>query len=62
LFHEEEMEEEVVGVLVGMTYLVSLADVGMQVFFCFLGLVVGGDGRFGVSCRCGDASFSVFSG
>jgi hypothetical protein len=31
-------------------------------FFCFLGLVVGVDGIFGVSCRCGDASFSVFSG
>jgi hypothetical protein len=28
----------------------------------FLGLVVGVDGIFGVSCRCGDASFSVFSG
>jgi hypothetical protein len=33
LFHEEE--EEVVGVVVGMEYLVSLADVGMQVFLCF---------------------------
>jgi hypothetical protein len=34
LFHEEEKEEEeeVVGVVVGMKYLVSLADVGMQVF------------------------------
>jgi hypothetical protein len=31
-FHEEEKEEEVVGVVVGMEYLVSLADVGMQVF------------------------------
>jgi hypothetical protein len=29
LFHEEEKEEEVVGVLVGMEYLVSLADVGL---------------------------------
>jgi hypothetical protein len=34
LFHEEEKEEEeeMVGVVVGMEYLVSLADVGMQVF------------------------------
>jgi hypothetical protein len=31
LFHEEEKEEEVVG----MEYLVSLADVGMQVFLFF---------------------------
>jgi hypothetical protein len=29
LFHEEEEEEEVVGVVAGMEYLVSLADVGM---------------------------------
>jgi hypothetical protein len=36
LFHEEEKkEEEVVGVVVGMKYLVSLADVGMQVFLFF---------------------------
>jgi hypothetical protein len=35
LFHEEENEEEVVGVVVGMEYLVSLADVGMQVFLFF---------------------------
>jgi hypothetical protein len=36
LFHEEEkQQEEVVGVVVGMEYLVSLADVGMQVFLCF---------------------------
>jgi hypothetical protein len=35
LFHEEQKEEEVVGVVVGMEYLVSLADVGMQVFLCF---------------------------
>jgi hypothetical protein len=28
-------EEEVVGVVVGMEYLVSLADVGMQVFLFF---------------------------
>jgi hypothetical protein len=35
LFHEEEEEVVVVvvvGVVVGMEYLVSLADVGMQVF------------------------------
>jgi hypothetical protein len=36
LFHEEK-EEEVVGVVVGMECLVSLADMGMQVFFCFSG-------------------------
>jgi hypothetical protein len=35
LFHEEEKKEEVVGVVVGMKYLVSLADVGMQVFLFF---------------------------
>jgi hypothetical protein len=36
LFHEEEKEEEVVvGVMVGMEYLVSLADVGIQVFLFF---------------------------
>jgi hypothetical protein len=35
LFHEEEKEEEVVGVVVGMEYLVSLADLGIQVFLCF---------------------------
>jgi hypothetical protein len=35
LFHEEEKEEEVVGVVVRMEYLVSLADVGMQVFIFF---------------------------
>jgi hypothetical protein len=29
LFHEEEKEDEVVGVVVGMEYLVSVADVGM---------------------------------
>jgi hypothetical protein len=29
------MEEEVMGVVVGMEYLVSLADVGMQVFLFF---------------------------
>jgi hypothetical protein len=29
------MEEEVVGVVVGMTYLLSLVDVEMQVFFVF---------------------------
>jgi hypothetical protein len=61
LFLEEEKEEEVVGVVVGMEYLVYLADVGMQVFY-FSGLGVGGDGIFcvptecgdGTSCRCGD--------
>jgi hypothetical protein len=35
LFHEEEKEEEVVGVVVGIQYLVSLADVGVQVFVFF---------------------------
>jgi hypothetical protein len=35
LFHEEEEEEEVVVVVVWMEYLVSLADVGMQVFLFF---------------------------
>jgi hypothetical protein len=36
LFHEEEKEEEVVvGLVVGMEYLVSLADVGMQAFLFF---------------------------
>jgi hypothetical protein len=35
LFHEEEKEEEVVGMVVGMEYLVSHADVGMQVFLFF---------------------------
>jgi hypothetical protein len=35
LFHEEEKAEEVVGVVVGMEYLVSLADMGMQVFLFF---------------------------
>jgi hypothetical protein len=39
LFHEEEKKEEeevvVVGVVVGMEYLVCLADVGMQVFLFF---------------------------
>jgi hypothetical protein len=32
LFHEEE---ELVGAVVGMEYLVSLADLGMQVFLFF---------------------------
>jgi hypothetical protein len=36
LFHEEEKEEEEeVGVVVGMEYLVSLADKDMQVFLFF---------------------------
>jgi hypothetical protein len=34
LFHEQE-KKEVVGVVVRMEYLVSLADVGMQVFLFF---------------------------
>jgi hypothetical protein len=34
LFHEEK-EGVVVGVVVGMEYLVSLVDVGMQVFLFF---------------------------
>jgi hypothetical protein len=34
LFHEEK-EEVVVGVVVGMKYLVSLVDVEMQVFLFF---------------------------
>jgi hypothetical protein len=57
---EEEEEEEEVVVVVGMDYLVSLANLGMQVFFVFSGLVVGGDGIFGISCGCGYAIFSVF--
>jgi NAD(P)H-nitrite reductase large subunit len=32
---EKEVAGVVVGVVVGMEYLVSLADVGMQVFWCF---------------------------
>jgi hypothetical protein len=35
LFHEEEKEEVVVGVVVRMEYLVSLANVGMQVILFF---------------------------
>jgi hypothetical protein len=35
LFHEEEKEEEVVSVVVGMEYLVSLADVRMEIFLFF---------------------------
>jgi hypothetical protein len=50
-----------VGLVVGMKYLVSLADVGMQVFFGFSGLRVGEDGIYFVPSGCGDASFSVFS-
>jgi hypothetical protein len=34
-FHEEDKKEEVVGVVVGMEYLMSFADVGMQVFLFF---------------------------
>jgi hypothetical protein len=56
LFHEKEKKEKVVvGVVVGMEYLVSLADVGMQVFL-FLGLVVGGDGIFCVPSGCVDGT------
>jgi hypothetical protein len=58
LFHEEEKkEEEVVDVVVGMEYLVSLADVGMQVFVFFSGLGVGGDGIFCVPSGCGDGTY-----
>jgi hypothetical protein len=36
LFHEEvKKEKEVVGMVVGIEYLVSLVDVGMQVFLFF---------------------------
>jgi hypothetical protein len=35
LFNEEEKKEEVVGVVVEMEYLVSLAYVEMQVFLFF---------------------------
>jgi hypothetical protein len=35
LFDEEEKEEVVVGVVVGIEYLVSLEEVGMQVFLFF---------------------------
>jgi hypothetical protein len=56
LFHEEEKEEEVVGVVVGMEYLMSFVDVGMQVFSIFLGLEVGGDGIFCVPSGCGDGT------
>jgi hypothetical protein len=51
-----------VGVVVGMEYLVSLADVGMQVFLFFSGLGIGGDGIFCVPSGCVDVSFSVFLG
>jgi hypothetical protein len=60
LFHEEEKEEEVVGVVVGMEYLVSLADVGMQVFLVFSGLGVGGDGILFVPSGCGMQVFLCF--
>jgi hypothetical protein len=56
LFHEEEKEDEVVDVVVGMEYLVSLADVGMQDFVFFSGLGVGGDGIFCVPFGCGDGT------
>jgi hypothetical protein len=35
LFHEDEKEEVVVSVVVGMEYLVSLVNVEMQVFLFF---------------------------
>jgi hypothetical protein len=57
LLFREEKEEEVVGVVVGMEYLVSLADVGLQVF-CFSGLGVGGDGIFCVPSGCGDGTLA----
>jgi hypothetical protein len=61
LFHEDEKEEEEVVVeVVGMEYLLSVADVGCK-FSVFLGLVVGGDGIFCVSCGCWDGRFSVFA-
>jgi hypothetical protein len=53
LFHEEEKEEEEVGVVVGMEYLLSIADVGMQVFLFFSGLGVGGHEICCVPSRCG---------
>jgi hypothetical protein len=56
LFHEEEKEEEVVGVVGGMEYLVSLSDVGGASFSIFSGLGVGGDGIFCVPSRCGDGT------
>jgi hypothetical protein len=58
LFHEEEKEEEVVGVVVGMEYLVSLADVGMQVFLLFSELGVGGDEIFCLPSESGDGTCS----
>jgi hypothetical protein len=61
LFHEEK-KEEVVGVVVGVEYLVSLADVGMQVFSVFLGLGVGGDGIFCVHSGCGDVKHPLIRG
>jgi hypothetical protein len=45
----------VVGVVVGMEYLVSIADAGMQVFL-FFRLGVGGDGIFCVPSGYGDGT------
>jgi hypothetical protein len=56
LFHEEEKEEEVVGVVVGMEYFVSLCGCGDASFNVFLGLGVGGDGIFCVPSGCGDGT------
>jgi hypothetical protein len=53
---EEEEQEEVVG----MEYLVSLADVWMQVFLFFRMSSRRWGWNIGVSCGCGDASFSIF--
>jgi hypothetical protein len=54
LFHEEK-EEEVVGVVVGMEYLVS-CGCGDASFSIFIELGVGGDGIFCVPSRCGDGT------
>jgi hypothetical protein len=35
LFHEEEKEKVVVGMVLGMEYLVSLVDVGCKFFYFF---------------------------
>jgi hypothetical protein len=35
LFHEEDKDEKVVGMVVGIEYSVSLTDVGMQVVLSF---------------------------
>jgi hypothetical protein len=61
LFREEEKEDEVVGVVVGMEYFGVSCVRGDASFSVFSGLGVGGD-VFCVPSGCGDASFSVFSG